>query len=207
MRDRVTDFVNELQRKRIGDANQTYPEEWQKFSTSRAVEILVLFGFDQLRHCAEWFHPVSEVLFSPWRSSEDITAAMDAADRKTLFENGDGINVFAERVFSNVTFARLLRRHFASGECQFSVTLDVKGAAEAAARLSVYCNDSEAPERLIAFSPWWSNTGYLSLVRFANMLSIVVEESTRNTAAHVKKTRPIEDGNLASLLKELEYKI
>ena len=119
VRNAATEAASELAQSRTDQPANKLP-------TSRAVEELVAFGLRELGDCSNWFQPVVDVLLVPWRDDvKDLQQSpnrsamvdlipfsvydMDCLNRHYLFESGDGVNVYAEKVNNNIVYHKMLR--------------------------------------------------------------------------------------------------
>ncbi|TRY78337.1 hypothetical protein TCAL_10660 [Tigriopus californicus] len=157
----ITDFVSNL-------TYEKQPVAEPSLSQYYSIEKLVFYGLDGFPDCSEWFQPIIDVYFLPWR--ENNSQMLEGSlNRRYLFESGEGVNVFSEEVALNIVYFNCLIEWLAGGN-QLRLNLDVGRIVGEAQALSAYlpCNE----EGLRCFSACWTHPGYLILTRLVNVLKI-----------------------------------
>lgn len=96
----LSDEDSEIRQKAIQFTSRL--DKNQKICNIVAFEKLTQIGLDYFEDCAEWFLPITNLSLLDWALTEIKTSQ--------LFENGDGINVYAEQVLTNGLYYQVLKK-------------------------------------------------------------------------------------------------
>ena len=96
----LNDEDNEIRRKAVDFASQL---SRQKLCVTKAIQSLTMIGLQCFEECAEYFQPVLQLSHLQWTFANQESHAASS-----LFENGDGINVYYEEAFNAGLYAQTL---------------------------------------------------------------------------------------------------
>ena len=99
----LNDEDNEIRRKAVDFASQL---SGQKLCVTKAIQSLTMIGLQCFEECAEYFQPVLQLSHLQWTFAINQETCHTASS--TLFENGDGINVYCEEAFNAGLYAQTL---------------------------------------------------------------------------------------------------
>lgn len=184
VRGHITDFVSNL-------SFNNQPVAGFSLSQYYCIEKLIFYGLDEFPECREWFQPIIDVYFLPWR--ENNSKILEGSlNRRYLFESGEGVNVFSEEIALNIVYFNCLNQWLEAGN-QLKLNLDVGRVMGEARALSAYLPLNE--EGLRCFSPFWTHQGYLIVTRLVHLL--------KSLNQHPISENVIDDNNESGIRKYL----
>jgi len=124
---------------------------------------LAIFGLKECPECLNWYQPVIDILFSPWRE-ENAENLRKSLKRSYLFESGEGVNVFAEESFKIDLFGRVL-----TAEVVEKVPINVSQALKEWSEVKKAAENTD----FLPFSSFWTSFGYSAMTRFRAFLVLV----------------------------------
>lgn len=168
--------------------------------TPLARKRLVLLGLKELNECVEWFHPFIEVFFAPWRDS-CVAKVKSFLERNSLFETGDGINVYVEAVEVNGLYFEAIKEFLEAGNSLDVADSIIVPFIEECQKLLDYFRTQD--QVILPFTWQMSNQGFHSVQRCRHLLSLLQHHS-----AQLFKKPPASDGvyvkTAADLLEQFD---
>ena len=171
----VTEYISKIK----SNAGHRYPRD---ISTTMAVEKLTLYGLEQFGSCLEWFLPVKETLFHPWafaqsksNSATPVEILQKIGVREYLFESGDGINVYIEDAYNNITYSNVITTWLSDKSVQYLKSMNLNiNIGTVIKQLDSIIDYVAKNHELSGFSSvLWTEKGFLMMVRYYNLLSII----------------------------------
>ena len=147
-----------------------------------AIEKLTLYGLDQFGSCLEWFLPVKETLFHPWaltqpksNSATPVEILEKVGVREYLFESGDGINVYIEDAYNNISYSNVITTWLSGKSVQYlkSMKLNINIGTIIKQLDSIMDYVAKNHEQSGFSSVLWTEKGFLMMVRYYNLLIII----------------------------------
>jgi hypothetical protein len=139
---------------------------------------VVAFGLVAFTDCHEWFSPVVDLVMIPWRDADDALSKWADAQKKKLYETGDGINVFAEEAMNNIVCHKVVRRWMQSPKATgLGININLEKLEMVAEVIFKFIKDCRDNKNSICFSQAWTTQGYLLLTRLYNLLDVICTNS------------------------------
>ena len=99
----LSDEDNVIRMKAVDFASQLAQ---QKVCVTKAIHCLTLLGLQFFEESVEFFKPVLQLSHLQWTF---VANQEERTESQSLFENGDGINVYSEEAFTTALYAQTLR--------------------------------------------------------------------------------------------------
>ena len=164
----VTEFAGKIKI----SSELEFPNQ-ESICTELATRKLVIFGFSEFGNL--FGNEFSKRIFELGETSSSSEALKQNLERQYLFQSGEGVNVFAEKLTLMQILHEVFVDHLKRNPKVISLWTDPKNIIEEGKKLISFFNEEVKSKRLISFTAQWTCHGYLTLTRHFHILSSLLQ--------------------------------